>query len=534
MFWIKKSTSQVLPLNAEGIDRCSEFLEEKLQGIQMERQNRLRIRFSVEESLLRMRGRFGEDAFFCLKTEERFGRMLVRIEQEGDVYNPLNKTEAFIEDWSGPLLTQVGLAPTYAYSAGKNILRLSLPGKSMNPALKMLIAVAVGILLGLLLRASVSEPVRRILTDGILDPVYAFWIRVLTVCSGPIIFLMVCSSVLSSGTIAEEGGSTRRMVMRYFLLSMLAALIAVLVSGTYFRRSVLFGTAAWLDTGDYFEALLSIMPSDVFSPLMESNTPQILLLAFVIGYAVLLVGPRASSLKRLIHQGNLAGLEITEMVSRLVPYFALLMVVKEIVDDELRTFIGMWSLLILGIIASALYILCVARYVSVRKQVPVKKLLKKMFPAFEAVIKTGRMDAGYGQMEQILTGKLGVGNHFTTMALPSGTVLYMPVNVIGTLLFTMYAAMKYHAPVRLAWLVLAMILSVILFVATPPVPGANLLAYIMIFAQLKIPQTALIDAMIFDILFGIFAAAANQILLQLELILQADQIGLLDREILRK
>ena len=45
-------------------------------------------------------------------------------------------------------------------------------------------------------------------------------------------------------------------------------------------------------------------------------------------------------------------------------------------------------------------------------------------------------------------------------------------------------------------------LSVVLFVATPPVPGANLLAYIMIFAELHIPSLALIDAMIFDILFG--------------------------------
>ena len=56
----------------------------------------------------------------------------------------------------------------------------------------------------------------------------------------------------------------------------------------------------------------------------------------------------------------------------------------------------------------------------------------------------------------------------------------------------------------------------------------------MIFAELQIPSTALIDAMIFDILFGIFAAAANQSLLQMELILQADRLGLLDRETLSK
>jgi hypothetical protein len=44
----------------------------------------------------------------------------------------------------------------------------------------------------------------------------------------------------------------------------------------------------------------------------------------------------------------------------------------------------------------------------------------------------------------------------------------------------------------------------------------------------------LISAMVFDILFGIFASAANQTMLQLDLIRQADQIGLLDKECLRR
>ena len=40
--------------------------------------------------------------------------------------------------------------------------------------------------------------------------------------------------------------------------------------------------------------------------------------------------------------------------------------------------------------------------------------------------------------------------------------------------------------------------------------------------------------MIFDILFGIFASAANQTVLQMDLIIQADKIGLLDLKKLRK
>ena len=81
---------------------------------------------------------------------------------------------------------------------------------------------------------------------------------------------------------------------------------------------------------------------------------------------------------------------------------------------------------------------------------------------------------------------------------------------------------------------MAGILAVVMSAAAPPVPGASLLTYMMLFSELGIPEFMLISAMVFDILFGIFASAANQTMLQLDLIHQADQIGLLDKDCLRK
>lgn len=93
---------------------------------------------------------------------------------------------------------------------------------------------------------------------------------------------------------------------------------------------------------------------------------------------------------------------------------------------------------------------------------------------------------------------------------------------------------RFETTVTIVWFIVAMVLAVVLFVATPPVPGANLLAYIAIFAQLGIASQTLIDAMVFDIVFGIFAAAANLSMLQLDLVIQSGFIGLLDKDRLKK
>ncbi len=525
-------TKQVFHLDGRGIDSCSEAIEEKMLECGTDRQNRVRIRLSFEESLLRMKSRFGEDQVFFLLIRERFGKVTLQLELEGDIYNPLSKTEGGPEDWSGRLLTAVGLFPLYSYSGGRNILRIVISRKQMHPAIQMALALAAGILAGVLLRMIVPDAVMADFSVRYLKPVYNLWIRILTLLSGPVIFLMVCSSALNSGKIAEEGGSSGRVVRRYFLLSMLAALIAVTASGIFLRIPSVKITMPQLN--DVFEQILKVIPGDVITPLMQSNTPQILFIAIVLGNALVTLGPPTDNLKNLIHQANSVGLLLTEAVSRQVPFFTAVLVFMEVAEGSLQTFYGIWLTMIIGVLASVIFIVCAAAFVAYKKKAGLGILLRKLWTPFETVMRTGRMDAGFGQMERICVERIGLEKHFSTVSLPYGLVLYMPVNVIGTLLFTTYAAIRYGTSISAGWFLTAMVLSVVLFVATPPVPGANLLAYIMIFNYLRIPSAALIDAMVFDILFGIFAAAANQILLQLELIMQADKIGLLSKEVLRK
>lgn len=196
--------------------------------------------------------------------------------------------------------------------------------------------------------------------------------------------------------------------------------------------------------------------------------------------------------------------------------------------------VDIWKYLILSLAISFLYILVAALYVSGKKQTRVSVLLKKVWHPFALTLRSGSLNSSFGQSEQCCIQKLGINREFTVISMPQGLVLFMPISVIGTLLFTIYAARLYGVQTSVLWYITAAVLAVLLFVATPPVPGANLLAYIVIFDQLGIPEAALIDAMVFDIIFGLFAAGANQMMLQFELILQADKIGLLDRECLQK
>ena len=524
---------KTLPLNGRSIDIVSEDIEAELTKIEVESLNRIRIRLSIEEALLRMRDRFGEEAEFSARIYYRFSRPVIEIAQAGEIFNPLGKAQTELADWSGSLLTSVGMTPQYSYDDGINFIRLTLNGKRMNPVLKMVIALAVGIACGLIGAYCIPDGTERIINDMLLTPLFDVWYRVLLAMSGPVIFLMVITTMLNNRHMAEQGGDSRRIVMRYFSFSLIAALVSLTAGQTFFRTAFEGQSVDQTTATGLLENLLQIVPEHVLSPLIEANTPQILLLAFVFGTALIVIGSRVEQLTTIIRQCNLIAMLLAEWISRLVPYFAAVLVCMQIIARE-SLIRGLWKAFLLALCVSLLFVGVMVTYISIKKEVSPGHLVRKIWKPFIRTLKTGSIEETYGLAEKSCITELGIDSNFASITLPQGLVLYMPINVIGTLALTVYAASRFEISVTPVWFVVAMVLAVVLFVATPPVPGANLLAYIAIFAQLGIASQTLIDAMVFDIVFGIFASAANLAMLQLEMIVQADTIGLLNIERLKK
>ncbi|MCR5035416.1 MAG: dicarboxylate/amino acid:cation symporter [Clostridia bacterium] len=526
--------SKEYKLNGEGIDLISETLSNALEQFGMEKRNRIRIRLSFEESLLRLRDKFGKDATVVLSMGNSLGRPFIQLSLEGDVFNPLSKREVDLEDWSGALLTAVGLYPQYSYTRGRNILRLNLPMRRINPAFKILIALAVGIVLGMLITTCCSDTQQAALTEVVLQPIYDLWIRILSVLSGPVIFFMVLTTVLNTGSIEEEGGSSAKVAIRYFVFSAVSGLIAIIVCGLFKGSDLVIGQTLGVDASKYLDHILHVVPEDILTPILDTNTPQILLFAFVLGNGLVIIGTRVAGLVSLVRQMNMVGLLMTDWVSRCVPYFAAGLICYEILWHETSLLKNLWLIMVLALVVSLICIAAAVIIVAQRKQVNARLLVSKVWPSFAMAVRSGGLDEGYGETEAACISDLGIEKHYVQVSLPHGMVLYMPINVIGTLILTIFAAAQFGVEISPGWLIIAWLLAIVMFVATPPVPGANLLAYIMIFDFLGVPDVVLIDAMIFEVLFGIFASAGNQTMLLMDLIMQSDKIGLLDRQLLNK
>ena len=529
-----KNTKRIFPLSGTGIDDCSAFLEEIMDAYKVEPQNKLRIRLTIEELLLRYRDRLGEGWDFQVILNRRLGNPSLSIEISGTTFNPLASQEDDQDDWNTSILNTLGVRPQFYHYGDRNIIRIGIPRQRMNPILRLVIALAIAIVLAFALRFLIPNLAGAI-PDVTLTPVYELWKRGLNLISGPVIFFMVVTTVLSLRRLSIKGASSKMIVGRYFLISAIITVVAVVVASTFRHMSVSYqGVVNKMTLTEVLSFIFRIVPNDMITPFIEADTPQLIFMALVLGAMLNILRNQVPNLIRIVHQIDTVCLLMAEWISALVPIFTCLLVGLEIIEGRLTLFLQLWRPFVISIALTAVVLAFALVRLSLAKHVPIKTLLSKMKRPFFTALRKGSISASYGETEYSCTKQLGIDRDFTEVSLSNGIVLYMPISILGAVVFFACVAAYYQIQVTWIWYGIAAVFTAILMEAAPPVPGVTLLVFIVIFNMLNIPEEALIPAMVFDILFGIISAAGNQMLLQVEMVHQSDRMGLLNRDVLKE
>ena len=525
---------ETLQLTGETIDKISEKAEVLLIALNTEKANILRIRISLEEALLRFLDKFGEDAFVTVIFGKHFRRPFISIELEGEPYNPLASEQSEFGTWSDSLLCDISINPEYSYNHGKNTIILKLKQPDKSPAILLIVSIIFGMILGILGKHFLSPEIRDEVVRTVLQPVNDLFFRLLNAVSGPVIFLTVVVAVCGMGNVASVGKNGRRMVLRFILLCLIITALSCIASMPFFHLSFVLNPLTETEFTSILDLFLNIIPNDIFMPFIKGESPQLILMALILGNALLLTERKSAKLTEIFEQANGIGLIVSGWLSSLVPYFVALLLTLEIWVGSALEFIGIWKPFLIFLLISVAIMMIYVTYVCIKKDIKVSKFIKKIYPSFMTALKSASVEHAFGENEICCEKKLGVSKVMISSALPLGLIMFMPASSIAMLAFTMYAAEVYGISVSVIWYIFAVILTVIVVVAEPPVPGVTLLAYAAVFSQLNIPAKALAVALVANTIFSFFTSALNQAMLQTELVLQADNAGMLNTEILRK
>lgn len=366
------------------------------------------------------------------------------------------------------------------------------------------------------------------------EPLFNTFLGALKAVSSPLILLSVCCGILSLGDLATVGRIGKKVLSHLILVSFAAAAVTLAVFVWFFPLQAGHGAGGAGGFQGIYQMLLDIVPGDLITPFLEANAMQIIFMGMILGTAPLVLGERASLIKRGVEQLNETVKYIMELISRLIPVFIFLSIYSMIASNTSGEMRGILKALILG---AAACLACAGIFTvifAVRMRVSWVRSVRLLLPCFLIGLTTASSAAALPANLELCEKKLGIPGKITNFAVPLGQVLFMPACVVEFMVLSLCMAGNYQIGITPVWLITALVAGTLLAIASPPVPGGSLTCFTVLFSQLGIPGTAVAAAVAVDSILDFIITAADISCLQIQLALTVEQMKMLDRDCLEK
>ena len=293
------------------------------------------------------------------------------------------------------------------------------------------------------------------------------------------------------------------------------------------------GGAALSGFSTIYQIILDIVPSDIVSPFLNGNTLQIIFLGAAVGIALLILGDRAAAVRTFIEQTNEVVQFLMEAIGDLIPLFVFFSLFALLGSDFGSELSGILKAIVITYALCPLMCLVFIGILAARRRVSFRLLVQKLLPTFLIGLTTASSSAAFATNLETCEKKLGIPPMLAHFAVPLEQVLYMPSVAVAFVATCLCMAENFGTAITPAWLLTMIVVTGLLSLAMPPIPGGALTCYTVMFTQLGIPGEALALAVAINSMIDFIATASNLTCLQVEVTTVAGQLGMLDTECLR-
>ena len=290
-----RSQENRFELKAEEIDRITEDLADLMSAEPIDRKDALRLKLILEEILLKYRDHCPEGTTASLRFSRALGVFRVSLMVEGDSMDPFRENDNSVTSVMGSLLANSDtLKRAWKYRSGANLVTFTLMKKrKISQIFTILIGLLSGLAAGFVIHALLPEK-SGIIASRIIAPITNAYVGLLCVMATVLCFAAITLGIVRLGDVSTFSTVGKKMIRSFlrvaFFLTMLTA--ALMVPGMNFGRSAKMS----IDFLDFFDILISFVPNNILSPILEFNSVHIIIIGIMFGIAMLHMGQKADNL----------------------------------------------------------------------------------------------------------------------------------------------------------------------------------------------------------------------------------------------
>ena len=355
----------------------------------------------------------------------------------------------------------------------------------LSLASQIFIALVLAIIVGLMMQNNAY------VANDFIRPFGTIFLNLVKFIVVPIVLLSIMSGIVSMKDIRKVGSIGLKTVIYYMITTAFAITIG-LVGGNVFK-----GFFPVISTSDlayeaseptpFMNVIVDIFPSNFIAPMSSASMLQVIVMALLFGFSIILVGDNARSVAKGVDDLNAVCMKCMELILRLSPIGVFCLLCPVIAANG-ATIIGSLAMVLLAAyICYILHMVIVySFFVKTLGGISPAKFFKEQMPAilfaFSSASSVGTLPINLKGVE-----KMGASKEVASFVLPLGATINMDGTAIYQGVCAIFIATCYGISLTPAQMVTIVLTATLASIGTAGVPGAGMVMLAMVLTSVGLP-----------------------------------------------
>ena len=361
--------------------------------------------------------------------------------------------------------------------------------KKLSLSTKILIALIVGIVVGIFLQGSPN------IANNYIKPFGTLFLNLIKLIVVPLVLASLVVGTTGLGDIKKIGRIGGKTLAYYLLTTAFAVILGLILAnvlnvGAGYSIPV-NATADVKEIPKFVDTLLGIIPTNPLKALVDGNMLQIIVFAIMLGGSIMAAGEKGAPLQRGFESLAEVMYKMTGAIMEFAPYGVFALITPVVAVNGPSVLLPLLKVIIVVYLGCILHMLLV--YSSTLKVLgkfsPVK-FFKLIAPA-QVVSFTTASSSATLPINMKCAENMGVPNSISSFVLPLGAT----INMDGTALYqgvcAFFIAQVYGIDLSIGQQVTIILTATLASIGTAGVPGAGLIMLTMVLQAVGLPLEGL-------------------------------------------
>lgn len=359
--------------------------------------------------------------------------------------------------------------------------------RSMSLAIRILIGLVLGVVVGLALQGSPE------IANTFIAPIGTIFLNLIKLIIVPLVFASLVVGVAGMEDVTKLGRVGAKTFIYYFITTAIAIFIGLLlanvlnVGGSYVLPTAGEMVYEAAEAPPFIDTLVNIIPSNPLKALVNGDMLQIIVFALIFGMGLLVIGEKGKVVFNIFDSIAEAMYAITRFIMSLAPIGVFGLMAPVIANNGPEVLLPLIRLIGIAYLASAVHIVLVygASVKFLSKMNPLE-FARKAFPAWATAFTTSS-SSGTLPVSMQSAESLGIPQPIYSFVLPLGATINMDGTAIYQGVSALFIAQVFGVSLTLSQQLTIILTATLASVGTAGVPGAGMIMLAMVLQSVGLP-----------------------------------------------